>query len=133
MTAEIFLTDCKVSCIFKKFCEVESVPGNKCPEGVFLSWEWSDGCGVGTPVHSCWVGRRVSGTRIHFRKEELSQLCLHVMMVYFGRLWCIDTAACEHKTSLFERKTKSSPPVPPSELGLWSCHLIIHGRQHTGC
>lgn len=107
MTAQLFLTDCKVSCIFKEFCEVELIPGNKAPKGTFLSWEWFDGGGVGTPIHSWWVGWRVSGIRIHLCKEDLSQLCFHIIMVCFGRVWCIDTTACEWKTSLL--KTKSKP------------------------
>lgn len=122
MTAEIFVTDCKTACIFKKLCEVEGISGNKPTESVFLDWEWFDGCGIGTPVHSCGVGRRGSRMRIHFRKKELSQVCFHIIMVYSGRIRCINTTACEWKRSLLN--TKPTLPVSPSELSTWSRHHI---------
>lgn len=97
MTAEIFVTDCKISCIFRKFCEVERISGNKPTESIFRDWEWFDGCGIGTPVHRCGVGGRGSGMRIQFWKKELSRVCFHIIMVYSGRMWCVNTTACEWK------------------------------------
>lgn len=122
MTAEIFVTDCKISCIFKKCCEVERISGNKPTESIFPDWEWFDGCGIGTPVHGCGVGRRGSGTRIHFWKKEPSWVCFHIIMVSSGRMRCINTTACGWKRSVFN--TKPTLPVSPSELSTWSHHHV---------
>ena len=136
MTAELFLTDCKVSCTFRELCEVELIAGNKSPEGIFRSWKGCDGGGVGTPIHGWWVGRGVSGMGIHLCKEDLSWLCFHIMMVDFGRVWCIDTTACGWKTSLLKtnKQTNPTPPVSPSKLSIWSCHKISYdtaqGTEH---
>lgn len=125
MAAEIFLTDCKVSFIFKKFCEVEPILGNQSPKNAFLYWEWLDSPGIDAPVHSRWVVRRGSGMRVQFWEEEPSCAGCHVIVELFGRMWCIDTAACEQKMSLLKTKTKSTLPL---ELGMWSCHHSNHSE-----
>lgn len=121
MTAEVFLTDCEVSCIFRKLCEVEHVSGNESPESVFRSWARWEGRGVSAPVHGGGVGGGVPRMHIHFGKKEPSQVCFHIVMVHFGSVWCIDTTACGCKTSLLN--SESTLPVFPPALSTRSHHI----------